>query len=197
MPTNKNNLTIKQQRFVDKYLETNNASEAYRFAYKCKNSSVETIKVNACNLLKTTNIALTIEKQQDKIQAKSELSREKIIKELEIINNANIRDYCNVLEKEVIITDNQGNRRKEKIMDVQFKPFDQLTENQLKAIESVKMGRNGIELRLHSKSWSIERACKMLGYDVPAKIDVTSDGKQLNNKIEIEIIETKNQVIEE
>ncbi len=197
MPTNKNNLTIKQQRFVDKYLETNNASEAYRFAYKCKNSSAETVKVNACKLLKTTNIALTIEKQQDKIQAKSELSRERIIKELEIINNANIRDYCNVLEKEVIITDNQGNRRKEKIMDVQFKPFDQLTENQLKAIESVKMGRNGIELRLHSKSWSIERACKMLGYDVPAKVDVTSDGKQLNNKIEIEIIETKNQVIEE
>lgn len=197
MPTNKNNLTIKQQRFVDKYLETNNASEAYRFAYKCKNSSPETIKVEACNLLKKPNVALTIERAQDKVQAKSDLSRERIIKELEIINNANIRDYCNVVEKEIEVTDNQGNRRKEKIMDVQFKPFDQLTENQLKAIESVKMGRNGIELRLHSKSWSIERACKMLGYDVPAKIDVTSDGKQLNNKIEIEIIETKNQVIEE
>lgn len=197
MPTNKNNLTIKQQRFVDKYLETNNASEAYRFAYKCKNSSPETIKVEACNLLKKPNVALTIERAQDKVQAKSELSREKIIKELEIINNANIRDYCNVVEKEVVVVDNQGNRRKEKVMDVQFKPFDQLTENQLKAIESVKMGRNGIELKLHSKSWSIERACKMLGYDVPAKIDVTSDGKQLNNKIEIEIIETKNQVIEE
>ena len=197
MPTNKNNLTIKQQRFVDKYLETNNASEAYRFAYKCKNSSPETIKVEACNLLKKPNVALTIERAQDKVQAKSDLSRERIIKELEIINNANIRDYCNVVEKEIEVTDNQGNRRKEKIMDVQFKPFDQLTENQLKAIESVKMGKNGIELRLHSKSWSIERACKMLGYDVPAKIDVTSDGQQLNNKIEIEIIETKNQVIEE
>ena len=197
MPNNKNNLTIKQQRFVDKYLETNNASEAYRFAYKCKNSSVETIKVDACRLLKNPNIALTIEREQDKIQSKTDLSREKIIKELEIINNANIRDYCNLLEKEVTITDNQGNKRKEKIMDVQFKPFDQLTENQLKAIESVKMGRNGIELKLHSKTWSLERACKMLGYDVPAKIDVTSDGKQLNNKIEIEIIETKNQVIEE
>ena len=197
MPTNKNNLTIKQQRFVDKYLETNNASEAYRFAYKCKNSSSETIKVEACNLLKKPNVALTTEREQDKVQAKSELSRERIIKELEIINNANIRDYCNVIEKEVLVTDEQGNMRIEKVMDVQFKPFDQLTENQLKAIESVKMGRNGIELRLHSKSWSIERACKMLGYDVPARIDVTSDGKQLNNKIEIEIIETKNQVIEE
>ena len=31
MPTNKNNLNnSKRQRFVDKYLETNNASEAYR-----------------------------------------------------------------------------------------------------------------------------------------------------------------------
>ena len=175
MPTNKNNLTIKQQRFVDKYLETNNASEAYRFAYKCKNSSPETIKVEACNLLKKPNVALTIERAQDKVQAKSDLSRERIIKELEIINNANIRDYCNVVEKEIEVTDNQGNRRKEKIMDVQFKPFDQLTENQLKPIESVKMGRNGIELRLHSKSWSIERACKMLGYDVPAKIDIKLD----------------------
>ena len=66
MAKNKNNLTIQQQNFVDKFLETNNASEAYRFAYKCKNSSVDTVKVNASNLLKNTNIALTIEKEQKK-----------------------------------------------------------------------------------------------------------------------------------
>ena len=197
MPTNKNNLTPKRQLFVDTYLKTNNASEAYRVAYNCKNMLEATIKNNAYKLLNNNDIKTTIDKIKEKLQTKTDLSRERIIKELEIINNANIRDYCNVVEKEIEVTDNQGNRRKEKIMDVQFKPFDQLTENQLKAIESVKMGRNGIELRLHSKSWSIERACKMLGYDVPAKIDVTSDGKQLNNKIEIEIIETKNQVIEE
>ena len=76
MPTNKNNLTIKQQRFVDKYLETNNASEAYRFAYNCKNASAETVKVDACKLLKKPNVALTIEKQQDKIQAKRTVQRE-------------------------------------------------------------------------------------------------------------------------
>ena len=52
-----------------------------------------------------------------------------------------------------------------------FKDFNELTESQVKAIESVKQGKNGIELKLHGKSWSIERICKMLGYDAPVKIE--------------------------
>ena len=79
-------------------------------------------------------------------------------------------------------------------MDVEFKPFSELTRKQLKAIESVKQGKNGIELKLHSKTWSIERICKMLGFDAPTGIDLTTLGDKIDNKIQIEIIENISQV---
>ena len=44
-------LTIKQEKFVLKYLECGNASEAYRFAYNCSKMSDNTIYNKASKLL--------------------------------------------------------------------------------------------------------------------------------------------------
>ena len=44
-------LTIKQEKFCNKYLECGNASEAYRFAYDCSNMSEETIWKRSGELL--------------------------------------------------------------------------------------------------------------------------------------------------
>jgi len=49
-----------------------------------------------------------------------------------------------------------------------------LTERQIKAIESIKKGKGGIELKLHGKSWTIDRICKMLGFDAPTKTALTN-----------------------
>ena len=76
--------------------------------------------------------------------------------ELKCIVNAKISDYVE-LKNGVL----------------KFKDFDELTEEQIKAIESVKEGRAGIELKLHGKAWTIERICKMLGYDAPEKTETS------------------------
>ena len=93
MPKNKNNLTIQQQNFVDKYLETNNASEAYRFAYKSKNMKERTIVNNAYKLLKNNDIATTIKNSQERLQTKTDITKERILKELNAILEAKITDY--------------------------------------------------------------------------------------------------------
>ena len=54
-------LTPKQEGFCYSYIETGNASEAYRLNYNAEKQSAETVKVNACKLLKNTNILLTLE----------------------------------------------------------------------------------------------------------------------------------------
>ena len=60
-PTNAAGLTHKQQRFVDQYLLTGNASKAYRRAYNvAPTTSNNVVKVNASRLLDKTNVALTI-----------------------------------------------------------------------------------------------------------------------------------------
>ena len=61
-------LTLKQERFVHSYIETGNASEAYRRAYNCENMKPETIKRNAHALLaNNNNITATVDREKARI----------------------------------------------------------------------------------------------------------------------------------
>lgn len=76
-------LTPKQAEFCRVYMETGNASEAYRQAYDASNMSYEAIKVEASRLLKNPTIALTIQECNDETLMKGMLTREDLIAELE------------------------------------------------------------------------------------------------------------------
>lgn len=147
-------LTIKRENFCNYYIETGNASEAYRRSFACKVMKDKTITEAASRLLNDSNVNARIKELQGEVKEKSDITKEKILYELNCIINAKITDYVELKD---------GN--------LSFKDFEKLTESQVKAIESIKRGRNGIELKLHGKSWSIERICKMLGYDAPVKIE--------------------------
>ena len=54
-------LTPKQQGFCYSYIETGNASEAYRLNYNAQNMKPDTIRIEACKLLENPNITLTLE----------------------------------------------------------------------------------------------------------------------------------------
>lgn len=58
------NLTIKQENFCQAYVETGNASEAYRRAYDAKNMKSEVIAVKACELMKHGKLTVRIEALQ-------------------------------------------------------------------------------------------------------------------------------------
>ena len=92
---------------------------------------------------------------QNELKSHSDIKKNEILEELSAIAFSDIRDYILFNGKRIT-----------------FKPFDKLTNRQAKAIESIKKGRNGIELRLHGKSWTIERICKMLGFDSPTQINI-------------------------
>lgn len=53
-------LTPKQEKFCLAYVETGNASEAYRRAYDADNMKPETINETACRLLKNPKIAARV-----------------------------------------------------------------------------------------------------------------------------------------
>ena len=80
-------LTPKQRKFCEEYVTTGNGSEAYRRAYDVRpNTTIETIKVSASELLANPNIALTIAKLQEKQAKHFEITRQDVAKGyLEII----------------------------------------------------------------------------------------------------------------
>lgn len=123
-------LTIKQERFCNLYVETGNASEAYRRAYSCGNKSAEWLNVNSCKLLKHANIALRVKELQEEQKAKSDVTKEEIIR------------LCADVIRGKVVTD---------------------------FVEE----RNGRQMRRAvSKSWAVERLCKMLGFDAPERKDL-------------------------
>ena len=71
-------MTPKQEAFARAYVETGNASEAYRRAYDAGNMKPEAIKVKACELLKNGNVAVTVERLQLKHQKRHEITVDKL-----------------------------------------------------------------------------------------------------------------------
>jgi phage terminase small subunit len=71
-------MTPKQEAFARAYVETGNASEAYRQAYDAENMKPEAIKVNACKLLKHANVALTVAQLQAEHQERHNITIDSI-----------------------------------------------------------------------------------------------------------------------
>jgi phage terminase small subunit len=77
-------LTLKQEAFCNAYIENGgNASAAYRTAYNAENMGVDSVKVEACRLLDSPNIALTVKALRDAIALANRLTVDDLIKELE------------------------------------------------------------------------------------------------------------------
>ena len=76
-------LTIKQERFCMVYVETGNASEAYRQAYNAENMKEASINVNASKLLTDAKIALRIKELKLGHTKRHELTIDDLVKQLE------------------------------------------------------------------------------------------------------------------
>ena len=112
------------------YVETGNASEAYRRVYDCEGKGEAWINVKACELLKNGNITVRVRELQDEQKAKSDVTKEEIIR------------LCADVIRGKVVTD---------------------------FVEE----RNGRQMRRAvSKSWAVERLCKMLGFDAPERKDL-------------------------
>lgn len=76
-------LTPKQENFCLAYLETGNASEAYRRAYDCEGAKPETINRTAKELLDNPKIDARLKELRAPIIAKAQLTVEDLLAELE------------------------------------------------------------------------------------------------------------------
>lgn len=177
------NLTIKQEKFCHVYMETGNASEAYRQSYNCSKMKPTTINVKACELLKCGKVAVRLHVLKEELKLTHDIKKERLLYELEAITTSRITDYIEIKDVIEIMEDPlTGAPVKVNKAILSFKDFSKLTDQQIRAIEGIKDGKYGIELKLHGKSWSIDRVNKMLGQEAPKKTDITSGGEKIENE---------------
>jgi len=147
-------LTPKQKAFCQQYLvDLNGKQAAVRAGY-----SARTAEFQASRLLSFVKVQKYVQKLQAEARKRTDITKDEILSELASILRAKITDYLNFDGKKI-----------------QFKDFADLPESQIKAVEGIRETRHGIELRLHGKSWTIERICRILGFESPQAFDVNLD----------------------
>ncbi len=77
------NLTPKQEKFCQKYIETGNASEAYRQSYDVSNMKAESVHRTAKEMLDHPKIASRLTIIQERHMKRHEVTVDSITKELE------------------------------------------------------------------------------------------------------------------
>lgn len=150
-------LTKKQDIFATEYVKLDDASAAYRIAYNTSKMKDATVNRNAHQLLKNNKVATRV-RQLQKIAAEEakrhfRINSKELLGHLNILRQSRIDEYV-----EFVHVPGEGHV-------LQFKPFEELTEEQLMCIESIKQNRFGeIELKLHGKDWTIEKIAKHIGF---------------------------------
>jgi phage terminase small subunit len=133
----------KQKEFCVQYLvDSNGKQAAIRAGY-----SPRTAEVKASSLLKLAKVQEYMSQLQAIARKKTDITREEVLMELAAILRAKITDYLTFDGVSIV-----------------FKDLSTLTEAQVRAIESLKTKDGEIELKLHGKSWTIDRVSKILGF---------------------------------
>lgn len=141
-----NKLTPKQRRFIDEYLIDLNATQAaIRAGY-----SKKTAGYIAAENLRKPQIQAELQKRQNRLQNKLEITQEKILQELASIAFANGADFAKVVNSGLLPT-------------VEMIPTDNLPPEKLAAIAGIKANQYGVEVKLHDKVRALELLGKYLG----------------------------------
>ena len=148
-------LTPKQVRFVDEYLVDFNATQAaIRAGYKAKTAHV----IGAENLRKP-KIAEEIARRQKDLQKRTEVSQDRVVKELARIAFANLADYLHVETQ----TRTKDDGTEVTYQTVMFNETQELSADQRAALAVVKQSVNGFELKLHDKIKALELLGRHIG----------------------------------
>ncbi|WP_060443877.1 terminase small subunit [Serratia marcescens] len=76
-------LTIKQEAFCQAYIETGNASEAYRSSYAAENMKPDAVHVQASKLLDNPKVALRVAELRGEIKERHSVTVDSLLAELE------------------------------------------------------------------------------------------------------------------
>lgn len=156
-----NELSIKQEKFCNYYLESGNASEAYRRAFSCSKMAEKTIWEKASILLSKDKVRARVEQLRSELQRRSDMTKDEAVGILADIARANIVDALVV-------------RKSQDFTTILVGDISKLPLNIQRSILSVKSSDKGYEVKLYNKIDAIEKLSKLLGWDAPVKQEVSS-----------------------
>jgi phage terminase small subunit len=156
-------LTIKQEKFCNKYLECGNASEAYRFAYECSRMSDNTVWNNAYQLLQNSEVATRIDYLKNHLAEAAGISALQIIREHQKIA---FSDATRVRNGWMSLKDFNALTEEEKacIKTIETKQTKRITPMGDEVVDEQ------VKITCYDKQKALDSIVNMLGYNAPEKI---------------------------
>jgi phage terminase small subunit len=145
-------LTAKQDKFVQKYLECGNASEAYRCAYDADRMKAETIHRKAHAVLVDGKVTARLEKLRAKINTRAEVGLTEVANILSDVVMADVTEFINP----------NGT--------IKVDAISRMPIEMRRLIQSIKSTRNGVEIQLMDKAAAIDRLLKLRGWGAPVDL---------------------------
>lgn len=156
-------LGVNRENFCNYYIETGNASEAYRMAYPGSAGWKDgVVKKRASELLRHPGVASRVDELQSEAREKSDMKKEDALRFLASVVNVDPVDLYN---------EDGGTFIAKSINDI--------PEPVRRCILSVKNTKDGVEIRLYNKIAAIAQISKMLGWDAPVKSDVKTNVRMI------------------
>lgn len=171
-------LTPKQEAFCLAYLETGNASEAYRRAYSAENMKPETVNRNAKALLDHNKIATRLAELRARCESAAVMGRQEALERLSMVARTSLSDLVEFGTYE-LGEDDDG--RPIVQASWRFRDSALLDPRQMAAIAELSASRDGIKIKTHSPLQAIQQLAKMQGWDRP-DLDLDMEAKRLANE---------------
>ena len=150
-----NGLTEKQKNFCLEYLKTFNATKAYQAAY---NVDYTTANKGYRQVLNNPDVQAYLSKLKTELRNDLYFDIQDILNSYIKMASADITDFLEFGMEEV--TDRKGNIIK--VPYIHFKPSDEVDGT---LIQEVKIGRDGVSLKLYDKQKAMQELIKLLGGD--------------------------------
>ena len=150
----------KYERFAQEYVVcSDKAKAAVRAGYSKRASNAK-----GSQLYAIVSIRARIDELQAAIAEKLDIKAEDIARQLDEYRRSNIADYVELVTEPTTIISKDGVTTTPELQVLKFKDFKDLTDEQKRCIESIKMGKQGIELKLHGTEWSVEKLNRHIGF---------------------------------
>ena len=135
-------LTPKQKRFVAEYLIDLNATQAAIRAGYSKNTAV----AQGGRLLANVNIAAAVQRGAERREKRTEITQDKVLRELAAIGFYDISDFAKVTDNQVVLRNT-----------------DDIPPEKRAAIAGIKETQAGVEVKMGDKLRALELIGKHLG----------------------------------
>lgn len=173
-------LTPKQRRFVDEYLIDLNATQA---AVRAKYSA-RTANEQGARLLANVSVQAAIQQRMKAREARTEITQDKVLRELAKIGFSDIRKIVKWGETEVRVADDDSGDLMP-YHGLALVDSSEVDDDTAAAIAEVSQGREGLKVKLHDKKGALVEMGRHLGLFIPkghADLDVELKRIEIENK---------------